>query len=104
MNIQENGQKYNVVFLDGTGINPGTRFKKSPSYSGISSDYQKTFTVLETLRPEIFLAYHTEAFDLGNKKHRSEKEGVKTWVDPIGYKRRVAQSKKQFEKLLGSEK
>jgi metallo-beta-lactamase class B len=100
MTVDESGRKYDVVFLDGTSVNPGTRFTKNPSYPGITNDYQRTFATLESLHPDIFLSYHAEAFDLEQKSHRAEGEGVKAWVDSAGYRNRVSQSKANFEKML----
>ncbi len=65
--VKDGGRSYVVVFADGTGINPGTRFVKNPSYPGIADDYRHTFTVLESLQPDIFLSYHAELFDLGRE-------------------------------------
>jgi metallo-beta-lactamase class B len=99
MTTLEGGRKYDVVFLDGTSVNPGTRFTKNPSYPGIAKDYQQTFATLESLQPDIFLSYHAEAFKLEEKIGRANAEGVKAWVDPTGYKNRVAESRANFEKM-----
>ena len=85
--VSANGHSYNVVFADGVSINPGTRFVKAPSYPGIADDYRRTFGVLESLKPDIFLAYHAEHFDLDRKRQRAAKEGLKAWIDPDGYAR-----------------
>jgi metallo-beta-lactamase class B len=103
MAIEEAGRKYNVVFLDGTGINPGTRFKRASSYPGIESDYRRTFETLKSLHPDVFLAYHVEAFNFDTKRYRAEKEGVEAWVDPAGYESWVTQSKQRFEKMFNDE-
>ena len=98
--IRIGGRSYNVVFADGTGINPGTRFVKSPSYSGIAADYAHTFRVLGALRPDIFLSYHAELFDLDAKRRRMASEGVAAWIDPDGYRAQVQNRRAAFEKLL----
>ena len=102
--VQEAGRAYTVVFADGTGINPGTRFVKNPSYPGIADDYRKTFRVLESLHPDIFLAYHVERFDMEAKRARASAEGVKAWVDPGGYRAFVMRDKANFEKWVAEEK
>ena len=91
---------YNVVFDDCMTVNPGTRFTKNPSYPGIAEDYKRTFRVLESLHPDVALSYHTEFFYLEEKRKRMSKEGVKVWVNPEGYRKRVAERKKVFEALL----
>ncbi len=102
--VQDGGRAYAVVFADGTGINPGTRFGKDPSYPGIADDYRKTFRVLESLHPDIFLAYHVERFDMEAKRARAAAEGVKSWVDPEGYRAFVERDKANFEKWVAEKK
>ena len=53
MNVVEGGKIYTVVFPDGSGVNPGNRVAKDPSYPGIGDDYRRTLSVLETLKPDI---------------------------------------------------
>jgi metallo-beta-lactamase class B len=98
--VQERGQKLNVVFADGTGINRGTRFIKNESYRGITSDYKRTFAVLENFRPDIFLSFHAEFFDLAGKVERMKKEGYRAWIDPTGYKSQIQSRRQSFEKML----
>jgi metallo-beta-lactamase class B len=102
--VAESGHSYVVVFADGVGINPGTRFVKNPSYPGIADDYRHTFTVLESLHPDIFLTYHAEAFDMPDKSTRATTEAVQAWVDPQGYHTYVAQGKVKFEEDVTKEK
>lgn len=101
--VQEAGRAYSVAFADGTGVNPGTRFVTNPSYKGIADDYRKTFGVLESLHPDIFLAYHAGRFAMEEMWARAATEGVKAWVDPEGYRAFVASEKANFEKLVAQE-
>src|SRR4030095_7526786 len=80
--VVDGGRSYDVVFLDGTGINPGTRLVRNPSYPGIADDYQRTFEVLESLKPDVFLAFHAEFFNFAHKKMRAATEGSAAFVDP----------------------
>lgn len=102
--VQEGGREYAVVFADGTGINPGTRFGRNASYPGIAEDYRKTFRVLESLHPDIFLAYHVERFDMEAKRARMDAEGMKAWVDAKGYRAFVKRDKANFERWVAEEK
>ena len=72
-NVVEDGKIYRVVFPDGTGVNPGYRVAKNPSYPGISDDYPRTFYILESLKPDIWLAPHLETFDFEGKRARVTK-------------------------------
>ncbi|MGE0174601.1 MAG: subclass B3 metallo-beta-lactamase [Oligoflexales bacterium] len=96
--INEGGKKYKVVFADGTGINEGTQFTKTESYRGITSDYKHTFAVLASLRPDIFLSYHAEFFDLDRKLARMKAEGFRAWIDLEGFKHQISVKKAAFEK------
>ncbi len=102
--VEEGKHSYKVVFPDGTSVNEGTRFVNNPSYRGILEDYRHTFTTLESLKPDIFLSYHVDEFDLAAKRVRAATEGVQAFVDPDGYKRFIAERKVKFEKLVAEEK
>ena len=84
--VTDGGHSYSVLFPDGTSVNPGTHLVKSPSYPGIADDYRHTFGVLQSLHPDIFLAYHAEFFSMAGKRARAATEGVHAWVDPEGYR------------------
>jgi metallo-beta-lactamase class B len=102
--VEEGGRSYNVVFPDGTSVNEGTRFVNNPSYPGILEDYRRTFSTLQSLKPDIFLTYHVDEFNLAAKRERAATEGVRAFVDPEGYKRFIAERKAKFERLVGEEK
>ena len=96
--VAVDGKTYTVVFADGTGVNPGYRIAKNPSYKGIADDYRRTFRTLEALKPDIWLAPHNEMYDLDAKLRRAaKKDGIAAWVDPEGYKKWVASQKARFE-------
>jgi metallo-beta-lactamase class B len=77
---------------------------KNPSYAGIADDYRHTYSVLESLQPDIFLSYHSEVFDPAGKRARAATEGVQAWVDPKGYHSYVARGKIKFEEDVAKEK
>lgn len=60
--------------------------------------------MLESLRPDIWLAHHTEYFDLDGKRARAATEGVNAWVDSEGYRRWVASKRRAFENEVDREK
>ena len=96
-NLVVDGKAYIVAFPDGAGFNPGYRLAKAPSYPGIAEDYRRTHHVLEMLKPDIWLAQHNEYFDLEGKRERAKTEGIRAWIDPEGYRRFIAQKKREFE-------
>jgi metallo-beta-lactamase class B len=104
MTVPEAGREYRVVFAASTSVNPGTRFVKNPSYPGILDDYRKTFALLESLKPDIFVSGHASFFDLKRKRAAMKKENpAEAFVDPDGYRRLIAEKKKTFESLVASE-
>jgi len=105
MLINEGGQVYTVVFAASTTVNPGTRLVKDPSYPGILEDFRKTFTVLESLKPDIWVSGHAGFFDLQAKRKKLDPaHPARAFVDPEGYRRMVESRKKEFEALVAKEK
>lgn len=102
-NIVVDGKAYVVAFPDGAGFNPGYRLAKNPSYPGIENDYRNTHHFLEMLKPDIWLAQHNEYYDLEGKQQRAKTEGVKAWIDPEGYRRFIAEKKRDFEDEIDEE-
>jgi len=97
MKVVDGGKAYTVVFPDGTGVNPGYRVGRNPSYVGIGDDYRRTFRTLERLKPDVWLAPHNDVDGFDAKLARAAKEGATAWVDPEGYKGFVALQKAKFE-------
>ena len=104
MDINEGGHIYNVVFAASTTVNPGTRLVKNPSYPGILEDYRKTFEVLASLKPDIWVSGHSGFFDLAAKRKKIAKDNpAAAFVDPDGYRQMVSSRKKEFEDLVAKE-
>lgn len=103
--VDEAGKSYLVVFAASVSINPGTRFLDRPSYPGIADDFARSFALLESLRPDIFLGSHTSFFSMEEKRARLKAGAVPhSFVDPEGFRAHVAAKKRQFEELLAREK
>jgi metallo-beta-lactamase class B len=101
--VEDGGRGYSVVFAGSTSVNPGTRLVRNPSYPGIADDYRRSFRLLESLAPDVFLGAHVGFFDMDAKRARAPTAGVQAWVDPEGWKRHVAESKAAFEALVARE-
>lgn len=102
-NIVVDGKNYSVVFPDGTTINPGYRIVKNPSYPGIENDYRTTLHKLEMIKPDIWFSLHTEFFNYETKKQRALTEGINAWIDPEGYRQRIAGEREKFENQINIE-
>jgi metallo-beta-lactamase class B len=101
--VEDGGQTYAVVFPGSSTVNPGTRLVISPSYPGIADDFRHTFMVLESLKPAIWLAAHTEVFGFEAKRARAARDGIAAWVDPDGYRKYLVQSRTAFETQVANE-
>jgi len=99
----EGGKVYQVVFPDGSGVNPGYRLVTDPSYPGIGDDYRRTLHTLEMLKPDIWLSAHTVDYGFEGKRARAVSEGVKAWVDPEGYRKWVVSQRQAFEARVDRE-
>jgi metallo-beta-lactamase class B len=102
--VEDGGRKYSVVFPNSGGINAGTRLVNRPSYPTIADDYRKTFAVLDTLRPDIFLGAHANLWRLHEKRaNMAQAPGPAAFVDPDGYRAFVAGRRAAFEQQIAHE-
>jgi metallo-beta-lactamase class B len=98
--VEDGGRTFSVVFPASTSINPGTRLGGQPSYPGIADDYRLSLDRLGSLEPDIFLPAHASFFDFAGKRARAATEGVLAYVDPDGYRSRIAEQRAKFEQAL----
>jgi metallo-beta-lactamase class B len=103
MTIVDGGQRYSVLFPNGTSVNPGYRLVTNPSYVGIADDFRRTFRILDSLRPDIWLHPHNDSYRYEEKLARSANEGAKAWVDPAGYQKWMAAQRAKFQRNLDKE-
>ncbi|MGH9870309.1 MAG: subclass B3 metallo-beta-lactamase [Candidatus Polarisedimenticolia bacterium] len=101
--IEDGGRSYRVAFMGSTSVNPGTRLVNEPSYPGIADDYRRSLAMLASLEPDIFLAPHPGFFDFEAKRGRAAAEGARAFVDPEGYRQRVAEQTANLESTLAKE-
>jgi len=103
MQVTDAGQQYDVVFVGGTGINPGVRLVKNPTWPGIAADFEKTFQVLRSLHCDVFLGAHGSYYGMLEKVKRRNGP-VNPFIDPEGYRQFVDRSEKAFQAQLAAEK
>jgi len=103
--VEDGGRHYCVVFPNSGGINAGTRLVNRPSYPTIADDFRKTFAVLESLRPDIFLGAHAGLWGLHEKRARmAQVPGPAAFIDPDGYRAFVAGRRASFEQQIAKER
>jgi metallo-beta-lactamase class B len=103
MDVVDGGKIYSIVFPDGSGVNPGYRIVKNPSYAGIEGDYRHTLYFLSTLKPDIWLHSHTATFRFEEKRARAATDGIRAWADPEGYRQWIAAEGAAFEAAVKRE-
>ena len=98
---EENGRKYNVVFVCSVGVNAGTVLVGNTKYPEIAEDYKKSFSVLRSLPCDVFLASHGRFFHLEEKVKRMEQGGGSNpFIDPAGYQAYITESERLFQEAL----
>ena len=105
MQARQGGAMRNVVIVGSWNVNDGFRLVDRPgkpaSYSGIAADYQRTFAVLKSLPCDIFLGAHGAYFNMLAKLERMKAgQGESVWIDPTGYRDRVAEREAAFQREL----
>ena len=101
MVADENGKKYNVVFICSMRVNPRVALVHNKKYPNIAEDYEKGFNVLKGLPCDIFLASHGNQFGMTERIKRMEQNpGVNPFIDPEGYRNYIATYERAFQDEL----
>jgi metallo-beta-lactamase class B len=88
---------HSVVFVCSASVPREYKLSANRLYPNAVADYRKTFSVLRSLRPDIFLGSHGSFFDL------DEKRKTGNFVDREGYARFVDASERAFEARVAAE-
>lgn len=104
-NAVDRGQAHQVVFATSTTVNPGTKLIDNPKYPNVVSDWERTYAILESLAPGVWVSAHTNVFDMAGKlaRRKTGKPGDNPYVDPTGYRAFLATSRQRFAALLKEE-
>jgi metallo-beta-lactamase class B len=94
---EENGRKYNVVFICSLSLNDKVPLVANSKYPAIAEDYKKSFSSLKNLPCDVFLVSHTHWFNFDEKLKRMQ-QGAATnpFIDPQGYKTYLAEREQAF--------
>ena len=102
MTAIDRGQAHQVVFATSTTVNPGTALVDNAKYPGIVQDWERTYAILESLSPGVWVSAHSNVFDMEGKLARRGKGG-NPYIDPGGYREYLAMSRQRFAALLKAE-
>ena len=105
--VEENGQKYNVVFFCGmatAGIDRAPLLN-NPKYPNIVEDYQNSFRLLKTLPCDVFLYPRATTIKLHEKQNRlNQGEKPNPFVDPAGCRGYIDEYETLFSDLLAEQR
>ncbi len=101
--VEEDGRRYQAVFATSISVNPGTPLLNNEKYPGIVSDWEKTYRVLKSLTPDVWMSSHARFFDMEGKSARAGQK-PNPYIDPGGYRRYIDSGEAAFRILLAEEK
>jgi metallo-beta-lactamase class B len=101
--VQEGKAEYNVVWICSLSV-PGYQLVNDPKYPNIVEDYQHSIAVAKRMRADVFLAPHSEFFDLKGRYARLQEGDAKAFVDPTALRRYVADAEEAFNKELAKQR
>ena len=92
--VEDGGKPLRVLVLGGTTA-PGYRLVDNAAYPAIAADFERTFARLEDETADVFFEGHGFQFGLDEKR-----TGKRSFVDPEGYRARIAEAERAFRELL----
>ncbi|MBX7171657.1 MAG: subclass B3 metallo-beta-lactamase [Pyrinomonadaceae bacterium] len=102
LEVKENGKKYGVLF-HGSTTAPGYKFPNE-KYPNIITDYEKTFSVLKKLKPDVFLASHGNFFDLlGKIEKLNQNKSINPFIESQTYQDYLADTEKDLREKIKSQ-
>lgn len=103
LETKENGKTYNVLF-HGSTTSPGYKLVGNEKYPNIIADYEKTFSLLKKLNPDVFLASHGNFFDLLDKIEKLKQDkSSNPFIDPNIYKDFLESTEKDLREKIKSQ-
>ena len=90
-----------LIFCSGTvALN---RLGADPTYSGIVTDYRKTFARAKDMKVDVLLAPHPEMYGMAEKRAKLADGGTNPFVNPGEFKNHVETLEKAFEDALAKQ-
>ena len=102
--VEENGKKYDVVFVGSMSINPGVKMVNNPTWPGIADAYAKSFQKLKSLNCDVFLGPHAPFFNMEAKVKQMADAKTNPFIDPEGYRNYIGEYEKSYNEQLAKER
>ena len=100
--IRDQDRVYDVVCV-GSQSSLDYKFVGQESYTGIRTDFEKSFALLNRLPCDIFIAPHGSFFHLLEKHARLLGGEAAAFVDPLNYKTYLRESEQEFRSKLAQQ-
>src|SRR3984893_10465516 len=104
MTVKEGEKTYDVVIIGRPNVNEGYKLVDNTLYPQIANDYERMFQVLRSLPCDYFLGAHGNYFDMETKYARMREGAARSFIDPDGYLKFVAQKEQAFRAELAKQK
>lgn len=99
MQVEENGRRYDVLFLCGLTVSP-FKLTNNEQYPNIVEDVRGSVTKLRAMHADVLLAAHGFWFDLEAKAARQKEGAPNPFIDPRELGRHLTEMEKDFEQAL----
>jgi metallo-beta-lactamase class B len=100
--IRDGNKVYDVVCV-GSQSALDYKFVGQESYTGIRSDFEKSFALLNRLPCDVFIAPHGSFFHFIEKRERLLRGEANAFVDPESYKTYLRESQEEFRNKLAQQ-
>ena len=101
---QEDGRSYSVLVVNMGSINSGVKLLNMPAYPEIANDYAATFAAQKELSADVWVSSHARHFDLHEKFRPGEAYDPDRFVDPDGYRAKIAMYEQRYFDQLAQER
>ena len=103
--VRDGEREWLAVSIGSLTIPPAMSLWGTDAYPGIENDFERSFQTLKNLPADIFLASHTNWFDMQRKmrKQTTAANPADPFIDPQGYLDFIAAAEQHFRAELANE-
>ena len=103
LTVEEDGQSFDVLIVNGASINQGKKMFVDPTYEGVGDDFKQTLEKQRALKPDIWVAAHGSQYGLSGKHSPGDPYNPRAFYDPEGYQQMVGRYSRLFEQQVVKE-
>ncbi len=99
--VKDGDRELLAVSIGSLTISPFVSFVEPETYPGIREDFESSFERLKSLPADIFLASHTDWFNMqGKLRQYNSSNPVISFIDPSGYLKFIEREEEDFKWVL----